>query len=57
MMEKPFYFVLKALIIREIITFLSWLFGHVEKRVDKKAIVNFKIYYITDWIKNTYRMC
>ena len=27
--------------------FLSWLFGHVEKRLDKKDKVNFKIYDVT----------
>ena len=56
MMEKPFYFILKALFICEIITFLSWLFGHVEKRLDRKAMVNFKICYITDWITNNFRI-
>ena len=32
--------------------FLSWLFGLVEKRLDKKAMVNFKIYDITNWTTN-----
>ena len=27
-------------------------FDYVRKRLDKKAKVNFKIYYVTDWIKN-----
>ena len=39
---------LKALFVREIFTFLSWIFGYEEKRVDKKAMVNFKIYDVAD---------
>ena len=35
-------------------SFCSWLFGYVEKRLDKKAIVNFKIYGTTDWKTNNY---
>ena len=31
MMEKAFYFILKALFFLKIFTFLSLLFGHVEK--------------------------
>ena len=34
---------LKALFILEIFTFLSCVFGYVEKRLDNKAMVNFKI--------------
>ena len=49
MMNNTFYFRLKALFVPEIITFLSWLFGYVEERLDKKATVNFKIYDGTDW--------
>ena len=51
MMKNAFYFRLKALFVPEIITFLSWLFGYVEERLDKKATVNFnfKIYDGTDW--------
>ena len=44
MMTNAFYFLLKATYILEIFTFLSWLFGYVEKRLDKKAEVNFIIY-------------
>ena len=32
--------------------FLPWLFGYLEKRIDKKAMVNFKIYDATDWTTN-----
>ena len=33
-MKNVFYFMLKALVVLEIFTFLSWLFGYVEKRLD-----------------------
>ena len=39
---------LKALAVLEIFTFLSWLFDYAEKRLDKKAMVDFKIYGVTD---------
>ena len=48
MKNTAFYFMLKALFVFEIFTFLSWLFGYVEKWLDKKAVVNFKIYDFTD---------
>ena len=35
-------------------TFLSWLFGYVEKRLDKKAKIKFKICDVTDWTSNNY---
>ena len=38
---------LKALFVLEIYKLLSWLFGYAEKRLDKKAKVNFKIYNVT----------
>ena len=34
MMKTAFYFTLQALSILKIFKFLSWLFGHVEKRLD-----------------------
>ena len=40
----------------KIFTILSWLFGHIGKRLDKKAKVNFKIHGVTDWITNNYNM-
>ena len=43
MMKKKAYFKLKAFSILEIFKFLSRLFGYVEKRVDKRAKVSFKI--------------
>ena len=39
---------LKALFVLDIFTFLSRVFGYVEKRLDKKAMVNYKIYDVTD---------
>ena len=48
MMKDAFYFVLKALFVLEIFTFLSWIFGYVEKRLGKKIMVNFKTYDVTD---------
>ena len=42
----------QALFVLEICTFLSSLFGYVEKRLDKKDVVNFEIYDATDWTTN-----
>ena len=39
---------LKGFFVCKVFTFLSWLFDHIEKRFDKKAKVNFKVYDI-DW--------
>ena len=55
--KYAFYFMLKALFVLEIFKFLPWLFGYVEKRLDKKTKVNFKIYGVTDWTKNNYSTC
>ena len=44
---------LKAFFILEILTFLSWLIGYVEKRLNREAIVKFKIYDVTDWPINS----
>ena len=54
MMKNAFYFTLKALFVFKIFKFLSWLFRHVEKRLDYdlKDKVNFKIYDITTWETN-----
>ena len=51
-MENVFYFMLKALFVLQIFTFLYGLFGYVEKRLDKKAMVSFKVYDVTDWTAN-----
>ena len=47
MMKKAFYFTLKVLFVLKIYQFLSRLFGHAEKRLDK---VNFNIYDVTSWL-------
>ena len=54
MIKNTFYFVLKALFVHEIFKLLSWLFGFVEKRLDKKPMINFKIHDVTDWTANNY---
>ena len=51
-----FYFMLRALFVLKIFIFFSWLFAYLEIWLDKKAMVNFKIYYITDWTKNNYNL-
>ena len=42
---------LKYLFAPEVFTFLYWLFGYVEKRLEKKTKGNFKT-HVTDWIAN-----
>lgn len=49
MTKNAFYLMLKALFVLEVFTFLSWCFGYVEKWLDKKAMVTYKIYHVTDW--------
>ena len=55
MMTKAFYFILKVFFILELFTFLFRLFGYAEKRLHKKAMVNFKIYDVIDWTANNYK--
>ena len=50
--ENAFYFTSKALFVLNIFKFLSWLFDHVEKRLDKNDKFNFKFYDVTGWFKN-----
>ena len=52
MMENAFYFTPKALFILKIFTFLSSLFGHLAKRLDKKDKVYFKFYDVIAWLAN-----
>ena len=54
MMKNAFYFMLKAFSVLVIFKFLSWLFGYVEKPLDKKTMVNFKVYEVTNWTANDY---
>ena len=51
-MKNVFYFTLKAYFVLKTFEFLSGLFGHVEKRLDQKNKVNFKIYDVTTWGRN-----
>ena len=55
MTKNAFYFMLKAPFALKIFGFLSSLFSYVGKRLDKKAIVDFIIYDLTDCTKNNYR--
>ena len=48
--KKAVSFIPKVLFALEIFTFLSWHFDYVEKGLDKKAIVNLKIFDVTDII-------
>ena len=43
-MKNAFFSILKTLFVLKLFKFLSWLFGHVEKRLDYKDKVNFEIY-------------
>ena len=52
MMKNTFYFTLKALFVPQIFKFLSCIFGHVAKRLDKNDQVNFKFYDVTAWLTN-----
>ena len=40
-MKKAFYFTLKTLFVLKIFKFFFFFFGHVEKRFDQKAKVDF----------------
>ena len=51
-MENAIYFTSKALSVLKIFKFLSLLFGHVTKRLDKKVQVNFKFHDVTAWLTN-----
>ena len=43
MMNNDFDFVLKALFVLEIFTFLSRVFDYTEKWLGKKAMINFRL--------------
>ena len=51
-MKNAFYFFSEALFILKIFDFLSSLFCHVAKQLDKKDKVNFKFYDVTAWLTN-----
>ena len=54
MMKNAFYLTLKVLFVLKTFKFLSWLSGHVEKRLDLDDKSNFKIYDVTTWETNNY---
>ena len=47
MMRNPFYFTLKAFFVLKMFKFLSQFFSQVEKQLDQKDKVNFKIFDVT----------
>ena len=51
-MKNAFYFTLKGLFVLKIFKFLSSFFGHVEKQLNKRGKINFKIYDVTAWLTN-----
>ena len=51
-MKNAFYFTSKALCVFKIFMILSWLVGHVAKRLDMKDKVIFKFYDVTTWLAN-----
>ena len=53
MMKTAFYFIFKAFFVLKIFKFLSCLFGNVEKQLDWKYKVIFKIYDITTRLTNS----
>ena len=52
MIDNAFYFTFNALFVLKVFEFLSWLFSHVEKWLDWKDEVNFKIDDVTTWLTN-----
>ena len=52
MMKNTFYCTLKSIFVLKVFTFLSWLFGRVEKLPDEKDKINFEIYDVTTWSTN-----
>ena len=55
MMKNALYFMLKVLFVLEVFTFLSRLFGYVEKRPDKKKqrlVIKCMTSHISLYLKN-----
>ena len=52
MMKNTFYFTSNPLFVLKIFKFLSGLFGHVAKWLNKKDKVNFKFLDIIAWLTN-----
>ena len=55
MMKNIFFPLLKALFALEV-SILLWIFGYVQKQLDRLAKVNFKIYGVANWIRNNNNM-
>ena len=53
MMKNAFYFTSKALFVFKMFKFVSGLFSHVGKQLDKKDHANFKFYNVTAWLTNS----
>ena len=52
MIKNAYNFFLKALLVLKIFKFLFLFFVHVEKRLDSKYDIDFKIYDVTTWETN-----
>ena len=53
-MKNTFHFTLKAPFVLKIFKFLSCVFGHVAKLLDKKDKIDFRFYDVTAWLINDY---
>ena len=49
MMKNDFFYPKNSLFSRYLNIYLSYIFGRVEKLLDQKDMVNFKIYDVTAW--------
>ena len=54
MIKNAFYLIFKLFTFLRYLIFFPGFFGHVAKRNDKKATVNFKIYDVMNWETNIY---
>ena len=52
--KNAFCLTLKALSVYEIFQISLWIFGRAGKLLDKKAMLNFKNYNVTNWLTNDY---
>ena len=55
-MRKFFNFMIKAVFVLKMFTFFSWLFGYVEKRLDRNVKVNSRVHDVTKWTTNNMRI-
>ena len=51
-MKNGFYFTSKGIFALRLFKFLSWFFGHLLQRLDKKDKVICKFYDVTAWLRN-----